>query len=565
MKKLAFLLLILLVFCAIPCTSYAEATAAPAACEKCGGNNFPATPDCTEDHKNATCTTQGCDCYICIDCGTHNYVYTPATGHKEGEPQKIQHSYSSYITKGQYDTEVHCTVCGDLLSSVSGEDPLLEVESITIALSPDTIKVGEATTATANILPEAAGKPSPNWSIESIDNKAIATIDSNGYIIGKSAGNAIITAEAGGKTAIKALLVLPKTDPVPPTYHVTVRSGGGGTVTGEGDYTVGSSVTISATPSSDEYVFSKWEIGSATVFDNPYSFTVNGPVTANAVFTKKPAPTTYHVTVRSGGGGTVTGEGDYTAGTTATIRAEADSEHVFSRWEIGSGTSFANPYSFVVNEAVVATAIFAPKPDLYTITYRPGTDCAGTAFTDSWEAGTAYLAGQSFFKNNYTQTGWSLTQGGGKAYDLEERITLTKDLTLYPYWTKNAGTLKLTVNYSGEGVVYLNGTKITSGTVYDISEGRSITFTMTPNSEDYYVYSINFAGKYWNANVDTDKFMVTYEMMKAEDRTLTIKFDSVTASPKTGDSSNILLWSCLFGLSAAAVTAGMVLKKKSKS
>ena len=349
------------------------------------------------------------------------------------------------------------------------------------------------------------------------------------------------------------------------TYHVTATAGAGGSASKSPDkseYSYNEQVTVTANPLPG-YVFQNWtENGTVVSTSSSYSFAVTASRNLVANFTLA----TYHVTVRYGVGGTATGGGDYPAGSTAWVTAIPDEpDYVFSRWEIGGAIRYSNPCPIEVNENVEAVAYFAPKPNMYTITYRPGTDCAGTAFTDSWEAGTAYLAGQSFFKNNYTQNGWSLTQGGAKAYDLEERITLTKDLTLYPYWTKNAGTLKLTVNYSGEGVVYLNGTKITSGTVYDISEGRSITFTMKPNSEDYYVYSINLAGKYWNANVDTDKFMVTYEMMKTEDRTLTIKFDSVTAPPKTGDSSNLLLWSSLFGLSAAAVTTGMVLKKKSKN
>ena len=266
------------------------------------------------------------------------------------------------------------------------------------------------------------------------------------------------------------------------------------------------------------------------------------------------------------GAGTVTGGREYNVGDEVTLYVEEMPGFRFSHWQSGSSVAgIGKTLTFQALQSLTVEACFE-RISSYTIVYKPGTDCpAQQEYTDYSVGTSAYLRGQTYLKSGYTQTGWSTVQGGQKVYDLDKVYPISGNLTLYPFWTKNIGNLKLTVNYSGEGIVYLNGAKVTSGAVYDISELQSYTFTMTPNSKDYYIYSINFAGKYWNANVDTDKFMVTYDMMKAENRTLTIKFDSVTAPPKTGDSSNILLWSCLFGLSAAAVTTGMVLKKKSKS
>lgn len=558
MKKLTSLLLIFIAIICIPCISYAVP---PEQCYYCGGTDcFSSEPDCTKDPFEATCTEPGQDCYICKECGVHNYVSVPALGHVEGIPEKIQQSYSTYITKGQFDTEVHCTVCGDLISSVPGEDPLLEVDSITIALSPNNpIKVGESATATATILPDEPGKPSPEWSI---DNCEIAIIDSNGYIIGKSAGDAIITAVAGGKTAIKALKVLPKDDPEPETYQVDVSAGEGGTASAGGTFAKGTLVEIRATPDTG-YVFSGWEIGSATFYENPYTITVNSNVTAHAVFTEDPSSgeqfTISTFVAPSTVAGSVTGGGVYNKNERIYLTAYPASGYIFTGWTLNGATvGVSETLPVIVNQSAEYVAHFLKNGSAtYTVRYMHGDAEESENYADlKTENLDLRLRDLTYTKKGYVQTGW--ISKDNTAYPLGGSYKFNSDITLYPKWAV-AGKHTLTVYYNAScGNIKTGGTLVKNGDSFKIKDDGSVTFHFTA-IPDYYTGSVVLNGvrQYFTDNT----FTVSG---KGADQTLRVTFYSRYGNPATGDDSNLLLWSCLFGMSAAAVATGVVLKKKNR-
>ena len=73
---------------------------------------------------------------------------------------------------------------------------------------------------------------------------------------------------------------------IPPTYTVTVTASPseGGTITGAGEYTRGSTCTLTATPASG-YTFANWTVGTTVVSSNAtYSFTVTSDSTLTANF-----------------------------------------------------------------------------------------------------------------------------------------------------------------------------------------------------------------------------------------------------------------------------------------
>ncbi len=79
------------------------------------------------------------------------------------------------------------------------------------------------------------------------------------------------------------------------------------------------------------------------------------------------------------------------------------------------------------------------KGDQYTLTYDPGQYAtSGSVVTDTIEYGASKaLKGAIFTRDGYVQTGWSLTDGGPKAYDVGKMSDpVTGDITLYPYWAK---------------------------------------------------------------------------------------------------------------------------------
>lgn len=213
--------------------------------------------------------------------------------------------------------------------------------------------------------------------------------------------------------------------------------------------------------------------------------------------------------------------------------------------------------------APAAPAYPAPPATLkYTITYLPGANGIGSPLTVQWNPGYAILAGQIFTRAGFTQTGWSWSDGGAKAFALNETVPITTNATLYPYWESVTRPLYLTVNYSGYGALMLSGTPVPNGWTGKLEPGQSFTFYLYPNDQ-FYVYSIFLAGWYRNPQPN-NTFMVTYEMMQGQNQTITFRFESIYRSPKTGDDSNIALWAALGGVSLVGLAAILFTRRKPK-
>ena len=76
------------------------------------------------------------------------------------------------------------------------------------------------------------------------------------------------------------------------------------------------------------------------------------------------------------------------------------------------------------------------------ISYLPGADGSGSGSTVNKRPGIDFtLAGALFTRTGYTQTGWAITDGGEKVYDLGGIYTGNDPLTLYPVWTPNRYTI----------------------------------------------------------------------------------------------------------------------------
>ena len=83
----------------------------------------------------------------------------------------------------------------------------------------------------------------------------------------------------------------------------------------------------------------------------------------------------------------------------------------------------------------------------YTVTYAPGANGTEAEFTATKLEGTPLtLAGESFTRTGYKQTGWATLDGGEKVYDLGATYTADEAITLYPVWTANQYTVTLDSN-----------------------------------------------------------------------------------------------------------------------
>ena len=88
----------------------------------------------------------------------------------------------------------------------------------------------------------------------------------------------------------------------------------------------------------------------------------------------------------------------------------------------------------------------------YTIAYNKGANGTGTEYTDYKAHGdNITLRGEIFSRTGYTQTGWSTSDGGSKAYELSATYSSNAALTLYPTWTAKTTTVTLNANTANHG------------------------------------------------------------------------------------------------------------------
>ena len=109
-----------------------------------------------------------------------------------------------------------------------------------------------------------------------------------------------------------------------------------------------------------------------------------------------------------------------------------------------------------------ATKLYAKWTEWsYTITYAKGSPA--DEITGEHAPGTKMytsalkLAGESFSRPGYKQTGWSKTDGGQKDYNLLGTYGTNEDVTLYPYWTKVHTITWMADGSTHDEATYLDG------------------------------------------------------------------------------------------------------------
>ena len=110
-----------------------------------------------------------------------------------------------------------------------------------------------------------------------------------------------------------------------------------------------------------------------------------------------------------------------------------------------NGSTFTSGNTHTVSGAVSVVATAAKKT--YTVSYNKGANGSGTNTSDTKTYDVALtLKGAIFSRTGYTQTGWSTTDGGAKAYNLSASYTANAAVTLYPFWTINTYTVSYAAN-----------------------------------------------------------------------------------------------------------------------
>jgi hypothetical protein len=173
----------------------------------------------------------------------------------------------------------------------------------------------------------------------------------------------------------------------------------GGTTTGDGYYTDGEFVTISATPNA-YFTFLHWTEADTVVTTSPeYTFTITGDREFTAHFLPFPE---YTVTtaVDPPGGGTTSGAGSYPEGYPVTIIAEATSGYVFIHWtEADTVLTDSTHYSFSIYADRSFTAHFLYTDHEVTTAAEPsegGTTTGDGIYPDGSEVTVNAIPNEGF-------------------------------------------------------------------------------------------------------------------------------------------------------------------------
>lgn len=176
----------------------------------------------------------------------------------------------------------------------------------------------------------------------------------------------------------------------------------GGSVSGAGAYHFGEVCTLTATPSSDAFVFVNWTENGEVVSSNAqYSFIV----TENRNFVANFLHFRFDITAIASPEvcGTVTGAGNYLVGQTCTLTATPNEGYIFYQWlENGEVVSTNPTYSFVVTADRALTARFKTAnpiifadPNVETICVN-NWDSDGDGFLSYGEAAAVTDLGSAF-------------------------------------------------------------------------------------------------------------------------------------------------------------------------
>lgn len=113
-------------------------------------------------------------------------------------------------------------------------------------------------------------------------------------------------------------------------------------------------------------------------------------------------------------------------------------------------------------------SLYPSWTDEAVFTYLPGLWGHGEKTTEELKLySDGKIADRLFTRSGYFQSGWSLSDGGDKLYNLNETIYIEEDMTLYPVWEKgyvveyrsgskpSQGTIELKGEYTNEDVYFV--------------------------------------------------------------------------------------------------------------
>ena len=363
---------------------------------------------------------------------------------------------------------------------------------------------------------------------------------------------------------VEVKAIFEKDAPPAPTEHtITVKTDGNGTASASHAKAVaGTEITLTATPNKG-YHFKEWQVMSGNVTIKGDKFTMpDSDVEVKAIFEKDapPVPTEYTITVTSGGNGTASAShAKAVAGTEITLTATPNTGYHFKEWQVISGGVTIKDNKFLMpNANVEVKAIFEkdapPAPTEFIVTFdgNGGTPSVGSMTTTDQKLTSLPSASRS---GSYSFDGWYTEKSGGTKITTD--TVFSANTTVYAHWTYTGGGGGSGYSYyTIEATAGAGGSISPSGNV-SVREGGDQTFTITPD-KGYAVANVKIDGKSIGAVKS-----YTFENV-SRTHTIEVIFVKGTASARTGDSSDLPLWSALL-LASTITLAGAVHYKRKRA
>ena len=294
------------------------------------------------------------------------------------------------------------------------------------------------------------------------------------------------------------------------SYELTLQGGLGGSVSGEGNYSHGSLVTITAVANSG-YSFSGW---SGMGVSDPNSPTTSVLLTENQTISaqfSEIASTHYLLTLQASPphAGILTGGGLYFEDQNVSISASPLSGYVFDQW---TGGSISTPEdansSLIIDENLTLTALFNPL--IFTVSLNNTN--GGTVSGDG-----NYTYGTEANLSAIPSTGYKFEYWDGEGVDdpLNPDLSLIvqKNLTLEAVFSRKS--YHLHTNPTTGGSIYISGN---SPFLYD--SNVSITAVSNPG--------YTFGG--WIGEGILSESESNYFVHMTEDRNISAFFETIEAS-----------------------------------
>ena len=260
----------------------------------------------------------------------------------------------------------------------------------------------------------------------------------------------------------------------------------GGTVSGAGEYEAGTEVSVEAT-ANEGWRFVAWMSESDTLSkEAEYVFTIVSDTALTALFAEaeEPQPEMYTLalTADPAEGGTVSGAGEYEAGTEVSVEATANEGWKFVAWMSESDTlSKEAEYTFTIVSDTALTAVFTeveePQPEMYAVTLSASPAEAGTlSGAGEFEANTEVTV------NATANEGWQfvawMSESDTLSKEAEYTFTIVSDTALTALFVEEAGNALLDANewacYAYDGRILIENAGMAA--VYEVfnMEGRLV-------------------------------------------------------------------------------------------